>query len=170
MWRASLLEKTLKCWKRSRAGEERGNRGCDGWMVSRTQWTWVWANSGRQWRTGNPGLLRSIGPQRVRHDFATEKQKQLLYFYFIRNFHTVLHSDFTNLYSQQQCRRVRLSPRPFQHSFFPQAIFIAALLLLQFKLSVFCIWVFPSLLDDFYHHTKCPGELLSYKELSMYST
>ena len=22
------------------------------WMASLTQWTWVWANSGRQWRTG----------------------------------------------------------------------------------------------------------------------
>ena len=80
MWRASLLEKTLKCGKRSRAGEERGNRGWDGWMASLTQWTWVWANSRRQWRSGNPGLLRSMGLQRVGHDFATEKQKQLLYF------------------------------------------------------------------------------------------
>ena len=163
MWRASLLEKTLKCWKRSRAGEERGNRGWDGWMASLTQWTWVWANSRKQWRLGNPGLLWSMGLQRVGHDFATEKQKQLLYFCFIKNFHTVLHSDFTNLYSHQQCRRVPLSPHPFQHLFFPQAIFITALLLLHFKLSIFCIWVSPSLLDDFYHHAKCPDKRLSSK-------
>ena len=26
---------------------EGGNRGWDSWMVSLTQWTWVWANSGR---------------------------------------------------------------------------------------------------------------------------
>ena len=32
------------CWERLRAREE-GNRGCDGWMTSLTQWTWVWVNS-----------------------------------------------------------------------------------------------------------------------------
>ena len=35
------------CWKRLRAREEGGNRGWGGWMASLTQWTWVWANSGR---------------------------------------------------------------------------------------------------------------------------
>ena len=35
------------CWERLRAGGEMGNRGWDGWMASLTQWTWVWANSGR---------------------------------------------------------------------------------------------------------------------------
>ena len=34
------------CWRRLRAGGE-GNRQWDGWMASSTQWTWVWANSGR---------------------------------------------------------------------------------------------------------------------------
>ena len=29
----------------------------DGWMASPTQWTWVQAISGRQWRTGKPILL-----------------------------------------------------------------------------------------------------------------
>ena len=32
-------------------------------MVSHTQWTWVWANSGRQWRTGELGVLQSMGLQ-----------------------------------------------------------------------------------------------------------
>ena len=40
-----------------------GDRGWDGWMVSPTQWTWLWANSSRQWRTGKPGVLRSMGLQ-----------------------------------------------------------------------------------------------------------
>ena len=35
------------CWERLRAGGEGGDRGWDGWMVSSTQWTWVWANSKR---------------------------------------------------------------------------------------------------------------------------
>ena len=47
------------------------NRQWDGWMTSPTQWTWVWANSGRWWRTGNPGVLWSMRVQRVGHDLAT---------------------------------------------------------------------------------------------------
>ena len=35
------------CWERLKAGGEGGDRGWDGWMASLTQWTWVWANSGR---------------------------------------------------------------------------------------------------------------------------
>ena len=42
------------CWERSKAGGEGGDRGWDGWMGSPTWWTWVSANSGRQWRTGKP--------------------------------------------------------------------------------------------------------------------
>ena len=34
-------------------------RGWDGGMASLTQWTWVWANSKRQWRTRKPGILQS---------------------------------------------------------------------------------------------------------------
>ena len=40
-------------------------RWLDGWMASPTQWTWVWANSGRMWRTGKPGVLQFMGSQRV---------------------------------------------------------------------------------------------------------
>jgi len=43
-----------------------------GWQTSLTQWTWVWANSARWWKTGKPGVLQSMGSQRVRHDWATE--------------------------------------------------------------------------------------------------
>ena len=46
-------------WQRLRAGEG-DDRGWDGWMASQTQWTWVWANSRRQWRTGKPGVLQSM--------------------------------------------------------------------------------------------------------------
>ena len=41
-------------------------------MASPTQWTWVWINSGRWQWTGRPGVLQSMGLQRVRHDWATE--------------------------------------------------------------------------------------------------
>ena len=43
------------CWERLRAAGEGDNRGWDGWMASLTQWTWVWTNSRRAWRTGKPG-------------------------------------------------------------------------------------------------------------------
>ena len=46
-----------------KAGEEGDDRGLDGWMASPTQWTWIWANSGRLWRTGRPGVLQSMGSQ-----------------------------------------------------------------------------------------------------------
>ena len=38
-----------------------------------TQWTRVWASSGRWWWTGKPGVLQSMGSQRVRHDWPTEQ-------------------------------------------------------------------------------------------------
>ena len=45
MRRVDLLEKTFDAGKDW--GQEEGNRGWNGWMASWTQWTWVWANSGR---------------------------------------------------------------------------------------------------------------------------
>ena len=41
-------------------------------MASLTRWAWVWVNSGSWWWTGRPGVLRFMGSQRVRHDWATE--------------------------------------------------------------------------------------------------
>ena len=60
------------CWERLRAGGEGNDRGWDGWMASRTQWTWVWVDSRSWWWTGRPGVLWSMGSQRVRLDWATE--------------------------------------------------------------------------------------------------
>ena len=49
-----------------------GERGWDGWIASETQWTWVWANSRRWWRTRKPGVLQSMALQRVGHNWVTE--------------------------------------------------------------------------------------------------
>ena len=49
----------VKCW------------GWDGWMTSPTQWTSIWVNTGSCWWTGRPGVLQSLGSQRVRHDWVT---------------------------------------------------------------------------------------------------
>ena len=64
-----LIGKDPDAGKDLKAGGEGDNRGWDGWMASPTQWTWVWASSGRRWRTGKPGMLQSTKSQRVRHDW-----------------------------------------------------------------------------------------------------
>ena len=69
-WRTDSLE-TPWCWERLKAGEG-DDRGWDGWMASLTRWTWLWVSSGSWWWTGRPGVLQSMGSQRVRYDWATE--------------------------------------------------------------------------------------------------
>ena len=70
MQRTNSFEKTLMLGKIE--GRERDDRRWDGWMASPTQWTWVWVSSGSWWWTGRPGMLQSMGLQRVRQDWATE--------------------------------------------------------------------------------------------------
>ena len=60
------------CWERLNVGGEGDNRGWDGWMASPTWCTWVWAIFGSWWWTRKPGVLQSMGSQKVRHDWATE--------------------------------------------------------------------------------------------------
>ena len=72
MGRADSLEKTLMLGKtggRRRRGWQR-MRWLDGITDS---WTWVWVNSRSWWWTGRPGVLQSMRSQRVRHDWATER-------------------------------------------------------------------------------------------------
>ena len=71
-----LIGKDPDVGKDWRQKEKGGNRGWDGWMASSTQWVWIWTNSRRLWRTGEPGLLQSVGLQTVGNDLATEQQKQ----------------------------------------------------------------------------------------------
>ena len=67
----SWLRKRPWCWERLKEGGEGDDRGWDGWMASPTGWTWVWASSGSWWWTGRPGMLQSLGLQRVGHDWGT---------------------------------------------------------------------------------------------------
>ena len=69
--RTDSLEKTL-ILERLKVGGEGDDKGWDGWMASLTQWTWTWVSSGSWWWTGKPGVLQSMGSQRVRHNWATE--------------------------------------------------------------------------------------------------
>ena len=45
------------CLGRLKMAGEWDDRRWNSWMPSLTQWTWVWANSGRWWRTGKPQML-----------------------------------------------------------------------------------------------------------------
>ena len=68
------------CWETLKAEGKGGSRGWAGWMASLTQWTGIWTNSGRQWKTEKPGMLQSLGLKRVGHNLATEQQQQQVSF------------------------------------------------------------------------------------------
>ena len=70
---ADSLEKTLMLGKIE--NRRKGQRGWDYWKASPTQWTRVWASSKRWWRTGKPGVLQSIGLQKVRHVWTITNPK-----------------------------------------------------------------------------------------------
>ena len=63
------------CWEGLKAGGEGDDRGWDGWIASPTQWTWIWVNSGSWWWTGRPGMLQSMGSQRVRYNWIWKNCK-----------------------------------------------------------------------------------------------
>ena len=71
MQRADSLGKTLMLGKieaRRRRGQQRMK-----WLdVSPTQGTCIWASSRSWWWTGKPGMLESMGSQRVRQDWVTD--------------------------------------------------------------------------------------------------
>ena len=71
MRRADSLEKTMVLGKI----EGRRRRGCQRmrWLDGITDtWTWVWVKSGSWCWTGRPGMLQSMGSQRVWQDWATD--------------------------------------------------------------------------------------------------
>ena len=69
--RTDSMEKTLKLGKidGGKRREWQEMRWLDAWP---TQWTWVWVNSRSWWWTVRPGVLQSMGSQRVEHDWATK--------------------------------------------------------------------------------------------------
>ena len=64
--------KRLWCWEGLGAGGEWMTEDEMAGWPSLTRWTRVSVNSGSWWWTGRPGVLRFMGSQRVRHDWATE--------------------------------------------------------------------------------------------------
>ena len=60
------------CWERLKVGKEGDDRGWDSWMAPPIWWIWIWGGSGNWWMTWRPGVLQSMGWQRVGHNWATE--------------------------------------------------------------------------------------------------
>ena len=89
-------------WERLKAEGEGDHIGWDGWMASPTQWTWVWVSSGN-WRwTGRPGVLQSMGSQRVGHDWATELKIDIHTFTTVSVLQSPEHSQWQ--YVEKSCR------------------------------------------------------------------
>ena len=73
IWCKELIHwKRPWCWERLKVVGEGDDRRWACWMASPTQRTWVWVNSRSWWWTGRPGVLQSLGLQRVGHDWAAE--------------------------------------------------------------------------------------------------
>ena len=58
-----------KDWRQEKGVTEDEMVGWHHWLNGHELWT----DLGRRWKTGKPGVLRSMGSQRVRHDWATEQ-------------------------------------------------------------------------------------------------
>ena len=70
MRRTNSLEKTLMLGKIEGRRRRMTEDETVGWHHQLDGW--VWASSGSWWWTGRPGVLQSIGLQRVGHDWETE--------------------------------------------------------------------------------------------------
>ena len=77
IWCKELIHwKRPWCWGRLKVGGEGDKREWDDWMASLTRWTWDWVGFGSWWWTGRPGMLQSMGWQRVGQHWATDLIKK----------------------------------------------------------------------------------------------
>ena len=94
------------CWEGLKVGGEGDDRGWDGWMASPTWWTWVWVSSRSWWWPGRPGVLQSMGSQKVTHNWATELKGQSWFNLIFSSWHQEL-SPISNV----TVLKVRNKPR-----------------------------------------------------------
>ena len=56
-----------------RRGQQRNEMvGWHHWLIHDASNSWVWVSSGSWWWTGKPGVLQSMGSQRVGHNWTNE--------------------------------------------------------------------------------------------------
>ena len=70
-----LMQRTDSLGKTLKLGKIEGRRGWQRmrWLDGITEsMAWVWENFGSWWWTGKPGVLQSMGSQRLRRDWVTE--------------------------------------------------------------------------------------------------
>ena len=71
--------KRLWCWERLGAGGEGDDRGWDGWMASRTQWTLSLSELRAMVMDREAWCAAIHGVTRVRHNWATELKTESLF-------------------------------------------------------------------------------------------
>ena len=144
MERTDSLEKTLML-ERLKAGGERDDRGWDGWMVSLTGWTWIWASSRNWCWTGKPRELQYIGSH------TTSNCTELISILQWENQQLERLSQFTKLTQRGRSRiewgfSSRLLPQipsPFHYTEFSEIYILIRLVVL-----------FPLLFKNFLYQSK----------------
>ena len=93
-------------------------------MTSLTQWTWVCVNSGSWWWTGRPGVLQSMGSQRVIHNWVIElnwtesrtfmfwKCRLGSYIESVQSLEEDINDSITQLWNRPECLPLELTQFP----------------------------------------------------------